>query len=346
MVNLLVGCSVFVSVEAGLGNYYQLSGTALSAQLELLRPASASATVAQTKGRRASDIIFVRSRIFYAKPAITAHGRVHIGFKHIRSYVLNRCRYAQLLSRRGDSLSPADVEQAKHNDAKTIKVMMYMFPRQFGLHNVFTSGTNRQETAQRFQDYTLRENEIARLLEKHPSLQRGPHPKIPKRLRGAPLGLVQRLQVLHHRCSYTELLRHYCPTFLDGRRRSRGCSSQLGATNQGTARPPPSAERLISQVGRRPKRRVRNVQPNTQVSLPSSITSFVELASPVSQVSAFCQAALSKLIPSGFWGEGDTMYHNKTAFLRSVDRFIKLRRFEAMTLHDVAQGLRVSHHTT
>ena len=53
--------------------------------MELLRPASASATVAQTKGRRASDIIFVRSRIFYAKPAITAHGRVHIGFKHIRS---------------------------------------------------------------------------------------------------------------------------------------------------------------------------------------------------------------------------------------------------------------------
>lgn len=34
MVNLLVGCSVFVSVEAGLGNYYQLSGTALSAQAQ------------------------------------------------------------------------------------------------------------------------------------------------------------------------------------------------------------------------------------------------------------------------------------------------------------------------
>ncbi|UNI21054.1 RNA-directed DNA polymerase [Purpureocillium takamizusanense] len=342
MVNLLVGCSVFSAVEAGLGNYYQLSGLPLS-ELDLSKPASALAAAAQTEAKRASDIIFVRSRIFYAKPAITAQGRVHIGFKHI--HVLNRCRYARPLSRPGDGPSPSDVERTKHNDAKAIKVMMYMFPRQFGLHNVFTSDTNRWETTQRFQDYTLRETEIAGLLEKHPkhpSLQGSPHPKIPKRLRGAPLGLVRKLQVLHHRCSYTELLRHHCPTFLDGRRRSRGDNSQFGAAMHGTLRPSHSADRLACQAGRRAKRRTRNAQPSSQVHLPSSITSFVELASPVPQVSAFCQAALSKLIPSGFWGEGDTMYHNKTTFLRSVDRFIKLRRFESMTLHDIAQGLRVA----
>ena len=35
--------------------------------------------------------------------------------------------------------------------------------------------------------------------------------KIPKRLRGGALGLVQQLQNRHERCSYGELLRYYCP---------------------------------------------------------------------------------------------------------------------------------------
>lgn len=89
--------------------------------------------------------------------------------------------------------------------------MMYMFPRQFGLHNVFTSQVDHTQTAQKFQDYTLREEEIAR---KFCSAGEGTQQfkaHIPKRLRGLPQHLVERLQVFHGRCSYSKLLEHYCP---------------------------------------------------------------------------------------------------------------------------------------
>lgn len=85
-----------------------------------------------------------------------------------------------------------------------------MFPRQFGLHNVFTSTVNRQETAQKFQDYTLREAEIATKFPKSVAGETRAK-RVPKRLRGKTVQLVQKLRVLHSRCSYTEMLHHYCP---------------------------------------------------------------------------------------------------------------------------------------
>lgn len=74
---------------------------------------------------------------------------------------------------------------------------------------------------------------------------------------------------------------------------------------------------------------------------PLKLSSVTELATPISQVSAFCQAALSKIIPHEFWGHGDVQTHNRGKLLKTVDRFIKLRRFETMSLHEVMQGLKV-----
>jgi telomerase reverse transcriptase len=82
---------------------------------------------------------------------------------------------------------------------------MYIFPRQFGLHNVFTHDVDRRETVQPFKDYTLREEEIKSI---HPSSSTI---KIPKRLRGRPALLVQKLQKLHSQCPYKKLLEYYCP---------------------------------------------------------------------------------------------------------------------------------------
>lgn len=96
--------------------------------------------------------------------------------------------------------------------------MRYIFPRQFGLHNVFTSMVDSRETAMPFKDYTLRENDI------HKSMCIALGAKVtdraevdrwktraPKRLRGHVFALVQKLRILNQRCSYVELLRHYCP---------------------------------------------------------------------------------------------------------------------------------------
>lgn len=121
--------------------------------------------------------------------------------------MLNRSTYAH-----PDDIErlPADDKKrvTLQNQANTLRVMMYMFPRQFGLHNVFTSKVNFRETTQRLKDYTLREEEI---LDKFGRLN---DPKtrvqVPKRLRGIATELIRKLQVLHQRCSYLKLLQHYC----------------------------------------------------------------------------------------------------------------------------------------
>ena len=87
-----------------------------------------------------------------------------------------------------------------------IHILKYMFPRQFNLHNVFTSTVDRKETIQPLKDYTLREHEIA--------LQGGKGSFIPKRLKGKTFDLVQRMMRLHKRCSYHALIEYYCPVWV------------------------------------------------------------------------------------------------------------------------------------
>lgn len=95
--------------------------------------------------------------------------------------------------------------------------MKYIFPKQFGLHNVFSSTVDSKETAQPFKDYTLREGEIAQsergsLRDPTNAVKHNvPRQRIPKRLRGELFALVRKLQLHHSRCSYHQLLIHYCP---------------------------------------------------------------------------------------------------------------------------------------
>jgi telomerase reverse transcriptase len=81
---------------------------------------------------------------------------------------------------------------------------------------------------------------------------------------------------------------------------------------------------------------------STQVQPLPKHDSLVELATPSSQVSAFCQAVFSKIIPDSFWGDDTVKKHNKSIVMRSIDHFIKLRRFEAMSLHEITQKLKAS----
>ena len=108
-------------------------------------------------------------------------------------------------------LDPGDAKQTLH-------IMKYIFPRQFGLHNVFTSSADPRETIQPFKDCTLREQEISQAGRRASSCKERKSPqamdgasRIPKRLRGIPMALVKKLQVLHARCSYDQMLRYHCP---------------------------------------------------------------------------------------------------------------------------------------
>lgn len=229
-------------------------------------------------------------------------------------------------------------------EINTLKVMMYMFPRQFGLHNVFTSQVDRTKTAQKFQDYTLREEEIPRLFRRKPGAGSA-LPKIPKRLRGEAKRLVERLQVLHSRCSYLELLNYHCPITLECLRGpSHRQPTQLLPTQQKTTqgrlqrkrhRPTPASRALPED-----QKRLRSVQ-STQHLTTCHHESITELASPVSSVSAFCRATLQKIIPHDFLGHAESQHHNLDVLDRKIGHFLRLRRFETASLHELVQDFKV-----
>ncbi|KAI1368000.1 hypothetical protein F5Y08DRAFT_20053 [Xylaria arbuscula] len=205
MIDLLLDGAIFVSVGTGTNNICQMSGKPLS-NIPMYRPVS---TQDDSRPRIPQELVFVRSRMFYARPALNARGHIHFGLRHI--HVLNRCSLQQLDTEEDNQLRTRKKQQ---NNVHTLKVMMYIFPRQFGLHNVFTSKVNTKETSQRLKDYTLREEEI---FEKFGRLgDDGVQVKIPKRLRGLARELVQKFQTLHRRCSYAQLLHYYCPVCLIG----------------------------------------------------------------------------------------------------------------------------------
>ena len=68
----------------------------------------------------------------------------------------------------------------------------------------------------------------------------------------------------------------------------------------------------------------------------------VDAATPHAQVSAFCHGVLARLFPNDLFGIGPGGQHNRQVFLRSVDQFIRRRRFEDVNLHSVCQGVRMN----
>ncbi|RYO73581.1 hypothetical protein DL764_010545 [Monosporascus ibericus] len=283
MMDLLLDCAIFVPVNAGTNNYCQISGKPLS-ETELLNPGKTQGSTSESFVKSPSDIVFVRNRMLYARAALNARGLVHFGLRHI--HVLNRSPYRQ--SDEDEACSTADENiTINRNQLNTMRVMMYMFPRQFGLHNVFTSRVDFKETSQRLKDYTLREDEItAKFGQPH---EPGFRIHLPKRLRGKAAH-----ESAAHRVSYDQ------STDIEAPRKS------------------PSALSRDSD------------QPIT------------DLATPPAKVSAFCQAALSRILPNEFFGVGSTGQQNKELVLKKVHQFVLLRRFEGMALHEVMQGMKIA----
>ena len=98
---------------------------------------------------------------------------------------------------------------------QTIHVMKSIFPRQFGLANVFTPAGVRIEDRDRLRHGASREDEVYRRVAPQGDIKaqngdRAPT-KLPKRLRGEAMELVRRMRVYHARCPYKKLLQHYCP---------------------------------------------------------------------------------------------------------------------------------------
>ena len=327
MLDLIVHRGTFAVVENGEGNFLQLSGTPMT-ELAVFGPSESVARPLQSKPKPAgagegkppkfvqrsphaprspASICFVRNRTFYARAALNAKGKVTFGLRHI--HALNRYPDA-------------------NNSIHTLRLLQYIFPREFGLHNVFTSVVDPKETIQAFMDYTLREVEIARKeYGLRPRRLDGKRQRVPKRLCGRTVELVQKLQVLHSRCSYLEMLKHYCPLK----------PSKPTIIQPSFDRPcDKDAANFVTQVSKHTQ--ASNSSP---IASPDARPSFFDLATPHANVSAFCRATIAKLIPNGFWGRGESGSENKSNIMRKIDRFVRLRRFEPMSLHVVSQGFRV-----
>ncbi|RAK99665.1 uncharacterized protein BO80DRAFT_120923 [Aspergillus ibericus CBS 121593] len=105
---------------------------------------------------------------------------------------------------------------ASESLAHNVHILKYIFPKQFGLHNIFSSLSGGQDM-QPFKDYASREEEIANAAKlahsKRPKAdESNPLIKVPKRLQGQAIELVQQLQNRNKHCSYVHLLDYYCPS--------------------------------------------------------------------------------------------------------------------------------------
>ena len=329
MLDMIIQCGIFVKVESGKGNFYQLSGTPMT-DMKVIEPTESItrsilpyaaekgktppvATEAIVGCRTPASICFVRNRMFYARAALNTKGKVNFGLRHIHA-----------LNRYPDPKNKVHVHY----------LLQYVFPREFGLHNVFTSPVDPMETVQPFKDYTMREAEIARskrvLSLKRPvcaSTVGGL--RIPKRLRRRAMALIQKLQVSHSKCSYNELLKHYCPL-----KHSKFVNVQ---SPDDKVRETTAVESVLQTSNHEHDSLCRASQPSSGEPKPS----FFDLATPHANVSAFCCAAISKLVPNEFWGGREHGQGNKRNVMNSVDKFIKLRRHDPMSLHEVFQGLKV-----
>ena len=287
LADLLLHCGLFERIWES-SNLNQICGVPLSDLKQVdkitnnrIAAGNTAARLDQASGadpppRGLSDIRFVRYRMLHARPNLTAKG--FIRFELPQNHILNKAPHTNKIFEGED-------------------LLRYVFPRQFGLHNVFTSETDRRDTSQPFKDYADREQEVARSLyewrakrQKHIDTPADMRPPLPKRLRGSILQIAKRIAKRHERCAHTLLLEQYCPN------------------------------------------------PHTR-ELDSEKT--IKRASRPSQVSAFCRAVISNVFPGELWGHGDVRGHNKKSIMRNVDRFVRLGRYETLSLHDVLQDVKV-----
>ncbi|KAL5463064.1 hypothetical protein PMIN06_001306 [Paraphaeosphaeria minitans] len=326
MMDMLTDCGIFslIKESQGDGNLLQMSGISIS-ELQPVPgldsiPAVVSANNFATRkpnsltseNRTPNAITFVRSRMMYARAALNAKGGVRFGMRHI--HVLNR--YPDL----------DDHQQAVH-------ILRHVFPRQYGLHNVFTSVVDKRETTMAFKDYTLREKEIHQAMCREiPDIKRTNEfvlrwkRSVPRRLRGQAMVLINKLRKLNKRCSYVELLRHYCHVEeLDLSSKPACRKSALQPKDHASLGAVPAEGRKADSVSRPKPRAVED-------------SCFTDMACPTAHVSAFCRAALAKVIPNAFWGTEE----NKRMIMFWIDGFVSLRRFESLTLHQVTESIQIS----
>ncbi|EST06693.2 reverse transcriptase [Kalmanozyma brasiliensis GHG001] len=322
--------------------------------------ASAPASV----DRKPSEIVFVRSRMFYARCSRNKSGRVEVGLPSV--HVLPRSSVKKELDKvlpsstasstrsrsvvrslRGESKGDIASQQALFHERRTRHLAKYVFPRQFGLHNVFTGVRDFGTTTQPFRDYTVREIEIKALGAK----------RTPKALRPV-LPLLAKILARHDNLNYRALLDRCCPSRVPKGRLTAQERQQivedlaevetLEATLcqdlpvNGTQK-----ERSRSALASTTQANVVNSQASTAKAplkvafeLPPPAPRkprYTNYAVPTTgQVVHFITLAIKALLPRDLFGS----LRNQNLILSSIGDFVRLRRYETFNLHHIAQSFR------
>lgn len=268
-------------------------------------------------------INFVRSRMFYAQPALNKKSEVRFGLRYYRKLFLREVAYSDVLNR-NKTLSHENI----------CHILKYIFPRQYNLHNAFTSVVNKRETVQPFKDYSIREAEIRsrkrKCVEMRDTADEIENEPIPKRLRRAHV-LVGGLFKRHHHCPYRLLLDCYCPV---GQTASSPIVTSLDTTEpssdyktQGTPNSALSKQSIS----------VSNDLVNNFTQEKEKQT-FLSYATDTNQVCAFVNSVMRRIFSDAWFGSK----YNRRQLMSHVFRFIRLRRFEKMSLHEVRDRMKTN----
>lgn len=174
-------------------------------------PSSSKPVRPLVKLQKAAEIQLVRNRIFYARPIRTRSGKVAAGLPIV--HIFNRSTPKQVLLKREKKKTTPWASKTmykvdkKTREARCRRVLKYIWPREYGFHNVLTGKLNRLKTSERWQDYTNREEAITK---------KGTI-RMPKRLQTASR-LISILLAKHDRLNYAKMLRNCCPSSLPSSR--------------------------------------------------------------------------------------------------------------------------------
>ncbi|KAI1315063.1 hypothetical protein EDD11_001356 [Mortierella claussenii] len=244
-----------------------LSAKSKPHQRPLKRMKRATSTDATVKVITPAAILFKRSKIFYVK-------RYHTESTMLRHF---------LLSNHGSSDSPYSIS-ASQLASSTDSQIVRMFPRQYGLENVFVlnkAALNDGKKTSRMHPWRLREM-------RH---------------------LVENMLELNIKCKYTMLLQHYCPV--------KPIDNPTEATDI-------SAAALLQCHSS-----FDQVQ-HAELVLRDQMSHEI--------VTSFVHSVVKKVIPLGMFGT----LENRAVILRAMTRFIRLRKFETLSLQYVLHGFKMS----
>ncbi|GAA5844734.1 hypothetical protein JCM9279_002901 [Rhodotorula babjevae] len=262
----------------------------------------------------ANAIVFSRHRMYHNRVASGKGGKPPYGLP--LKHVLTRLSTLFPPTAPSSTRPPNGVAQAPARH-----LAKYLFPRQFGLHNVFTSEKART-SFEIMPDYLDREVEIKKL----GSI------KTPERLKPV-VPLLDKLATLSSRCNYRKLLNRRCPSKLP---RPRSSSSQGDRSIGLELAEPPHTQVSRGDVSIDISH-ASLVIPHGQTQAQEKARDkpkLAEFACSFHEVERFVHGAVAEVIPRAFWGSVE----NARLVEDRISAFIRMRRFESTTVHALLQG--------